>query len=210
MIIGGGMAYTFKKVLHKTEIGSSLFDKKGADLVERIIKKAKEKNVKIHLPTDHVIADKYAADAKLGITDDEIGIPEKWMALDVGPKTRAVNSEIMGRAKTILWNGPLGVFEFAPFAAGTISAMYDMVKATQRGCITIIGGGDTGAASTQFIVGSKNVASQVSHCSTGGGSSLVLMEGKSLPAVTALTDKAGVKRSEESKSNEKPDLKKDK
>jgi len=211
MIIGGGMAYTFKKVHNKTEIGGSLFDKKGADLVERIMKKAKEKNVKIHLPTDHVIADKYAADAKLGITDDEIGIPEKWMALDVGPRTRAVNSEIMGRAKTILWNGPLGVFEFAPFAAGTISAMYDMVKATQRGCITIIGGGDTGAASTQFIVGNKNVASQVSHCSTGGGSSLVLMEGKSLPAVVALSDKPGIKRpSDESKSEENPGKKKDK
>uniref|UniRef100_A0A7S4DNM7 Phosphoglycerate kinase n=1 Tax=Lotharella globosa TaxID=91324 RepID=A0A7S4DNM7_9EUKA len=111
------------------------------------------------------------------------------MALDVGDTSIRQFKAVMGRAKTILWNGPLGVFEFKKFAKGTESCMVEMVKATARDCTTIIGGGDTGAASRVFKVGSKAVAEQISHASTGGGSSLVLMEGKMLPGVAHLSEK---------------------
>ncbi len=108
MVIAGGMAYTFKKVAQHVAIGSSKFDKEGAEKVEAIMKKAKEKGVKITLPTDHVIADKYAADARVGLTDDAQGIPDGWMALDVGPRSIAEITQSIHRAKTIFWNGPLG------------------------------------------------------------------------------------------------------
>ncbi len=128
---------------------------------------------------------------RTGVTDDKTGVPDGWMALDAGPKSRMTFSEVIMRAKTILWNGPLGVYEMAPFAGGTISAMADLVVATRLGATTIIGGGDTGAASAKFMYGSTPVASQVSWVSTGGGSSLVLMEGKMLPGVQFLSDKPG-------------------
>lgn len=190
MIIGGGMAYTFKKILDGVDIGGSLFDQEGALIVGRIIKKAKEHGVAIHLPVDHVIADNFSEKATVGVTDDQTGIPEGWMGLDVGPVSRAQFSEVIGRAKTVLWNGPLGVYEMGPFGTGTLSAMAELVKATNNGCTTIIGGGDTGAASQKFYVGRCPVSQQVSHVSTGGGSSLVLMEGKMLPGIQYLSDKA--------------------
>jgi phosphoglycerate kinase len=188
MVIGGGMAYTFKKVLNNMAIGKSIFDQEGASEVPKIMEEAKRLGVTIHLPVDHVIADAFREDARTGITDDETGVPEGWMALDAGPRTRAHTSAVLDRASTILWNGPLGVFEMGPFAAGTLSAMNDLVVATRRGATTIIGGGDTGAASQKFFVGTRPVADQVTHVSTGGGSSLVLMEGKMLPAVEALSN----------------------
>lgn len=147
MIIGGGMAYTFLKVIHGVSIGDSLFDPAGAEVVQQVIQKAKERNIKIHLPVDHIIGDKFAADAKVGVTDNDRGIPAKWMGLDAGPKTRSETSAVIGRARTILWNGPLGVYEMGPFGGGTISAFWDLVDATKNGAITIIGGGDTGSAS---------------------------------------------------------------
>lgn len=183
------MAYTFKKVLDNVKIGSSLFDEPGSRQVEKIMRIAKEKGVKIHLPNDHVIADKFAADARTGVASDEDGIPDGWMGLDVGPQSRAHNSVVINRANTVIWNGPLGVFEMGAFSAGTLAAMFDVVQCTRRGGVTIIGGGDTGTASKQFYVGGKTVAEQVSHVSTGGGSSLVLMEGKMLPAIQFLSDK---------------------
>uniref|UniRef100_A0A7S3YT37 Phosphoglycerate kinase n=1 Tax=Lotharella globosa TaxID=91324 RepID=A0A7S3YT37_9EUKA len=189
VIIGGGMAYTFKKVCDGVEIGSSLYDKDGAMIVGQIMEAAAKKGVKIHLPVDHVIADDFSPDAKSRMVDDNEGIPEGWMALDVGDTSIRQFKAVMGRAKTILWNGPLGVFEFKKFAKGTESCMVEMVKATARDCTTIIGGGDTGAASRVFKVGSKAVAEQISHASTGGGSSLVLMEGKMLPGVAHLSEK---------------------
>jgi len=189
MIIGGGMAYTFKKIVHKVEIGASLFDKEGANAVERIMKKAKERNVRIHFPTDHVIADKFSADARTGVSDDEAGIPAGWLALDVGPKSRAAFSAVCERAETIIWNGPMGVFEKGPFAAGTLSLMCDLCVATKRGATCIIGGGETGQASNTFYYRSAACAEQVTHVSTGGGSSLVLLEGKMLPGVQGLTEK---------------------
>jgi len=170
------------------KIGNSLFDKDGAGVVLKIMEKARERGVTIHFPIDHLIGDKITAEAKVGVTDDERGVPDNWMALDIGPKTRAHNSEVIARAKTILWNGPLGVYEIGSFGGGTISAMMDLVEATRRGATTIIGGGDTASASSFFFVGEKSVSEQVSHVSTGGGSSLVLMEGKMLPAVVALSD----------------------
>jgi phosphoglycerate kinase len=190
MIIGGGMAYTFKKVLEGVDIGGSLFEADSADECRRIVEKARERGVRLHFPVDHVIADHFSADARIGITDDKVGIPDGWMALALGPPTRAPNWPVIARAKTVLWNGPLGVFELGPFATGTLSAFWQLVDATKTGgACTIIGGGDTGAASKQFYVGTRTVADQVTHVSTGGGSSLVLMEGKALPGIEALTDK---------------------
>jgi len=189
MIIAGGMAYTFKRVLDGVSIGKSLFDEEGAKFVEQIVKKARDRKVKIHLPFDHVIGSAFKPDALIGVTDDKMGVPSDWMALDIGPKSRALFSSVTARAKTILWNGPLGVYEFPAFAAGTVSCMADMVTATRNGATTIVGGGDTGAASKTVYFGRAPVSEQVSWVSTGGGSSLVLMEGKMLPAIHALSDK---------------------
>jgi len=188
MIIGGGMAYTFLRIISNVSIGESLFDAEGAGVVHRIVEKARERGIKIHLPVDHIIGDKFGADARIGVTDNARGIPSKWMGLDIGPKTRSQNSDVIARARTVLWNGPLGVYELGPFGGGTIAAFWDLVSATASGATTIIGGGDTGSASKFFFVGNKAVSESVSHVSTGGGSSLVLMEGKLLPAVGALSD----------------------
>jgi len=188
MIIAGGMAYTFKKVVDGIEIGASLFDKEGADLVPAIMREAKDNNVQLHFPVDHVIASSFSNEAEATIVTDQEGIPQKHMALDIGPLSRERFSGVIGRARTILWNGPLGVFEFDKFALGTKRAMEDFVKAAKNGAVTVIGGGDTGHAARKIKVDGKIVAEQITHCSTGGGSSLVLMEGKALPAVTHLSD----------------------
>lgn len=184
IIIGGGMAYTFKNVLSNMRIGNSLFDPEGAKIVIELMTKAKEKGVQIHLPVDFVCADKFAADAESRESDDIAGIPDGWMGLDVGPKSRAIFAEVIGRAKTIIWNGPAGVFEFDRFAEGTKSMADAVAAATAAGAISVVGGGDTATAAKKF-----KVADKVSHCSTGGGASLELLEGKSLPGVAALDEK---------------------
>lgn len=189
IIIGGGMAYTFKKTLEGVDIGGSLFDKEGAMRVAKLIKKAQDNGVTVHLPVDHIIADNFSAEATIGITDDSKGIPDGWMALDAGPRSKETFSKVIARAKTVLWNGPLGVHELGPFASGTLSVMNDLVTATNAGAVTVIGGGGTGAASHRMYVGRGPVATQVTHVSSGGGSSLVLMEGKMLPGVQALADR---------------------
>ena len=143
MIIGGGMAYTFKKVLDNVNIGSSLFDEEGAKIVGKIMEKAKANNVQIHLPTDYVTADKFSADANASTADDASGIPDGWLGLDVGEQSAAKFAEVVLRAKTVVWNGPMGVFEFDKFAKGTIAVMDACVKATEQGSCVIIGGGDT-------------------------------------------------------------------
>jgi phosphoglycerate kinase len=183
MIIGGGMAYTFKKVCFGVAIGDSLFDAAGAKIVADLLKKAQAKGVQIHLPVDYVIADKFAEDAQVQAATDASGIPAGWQGLDCGPETRKRNAEVIARAKTIVWNGPLGVFEFKNFAAGTKSAMDAVVQATKRGAVTVIGGGDTATAAAQW-----RTDTQVTHCSTGGGASLELLEGKQLPGIAALSD----------------------
>lgn len=185
IIIGGGMAYTFKKVISGMPIGDSLFDPEGAKIVEELMAKAKEKGVKIHLPVDFVCADKFAPDAATRLSDDEAGVPDGWMGLDAGPKSRALFAEVIGRAKTIIWNGPAGVFEFDLFAEGTKSMAEAVAAATAKGAITVVGGGDTATAAKKF-----KVADKVSHCSTGGGASLELLEGKVLPGVAVLDEKA--------------------
>ncbi|XP_013106761.1 phosphoglycerate kinase [Stomoxys calcitrans] len=183
MIIGGGMAFTFLKVLNNMKIGSSLFDEEGSKIVQNLVEKAKKNNVQLHLPVDFVCGDKFAEDAAVSEATVESGIPDGHMGLDVGPKTRAAFAEPIARAKIIVWNGPPGVFEFANFANGTKAVMDGVVAATKNGCVSIIGGGDTASCCAKW-----NTESQVSHVSTGGGASLELLEGKTLPGVAALSN----------------------
>lgn len=139
LIIGGGMAFTFLKVLDNMKIGNSLYDEEGAKTVKEIMEKAKAKNVQIHLPTDFITGDKFAEDAKVGTATVESGIPDGWMGLDCGPKSSKQFTEVIKRAKTIVWNGPAGVFEWTNFANGTKAVMDAVVEATKNGAITIIG-----------------------------------------------------------------------
>jgi phosphoglycerate kinase len=185
MIIGGGMAFTFRKVLDNMPIGTSLYDENGAKIVPKLMEKAAKNNVKIHLPVDFVTADKFDANAQVGSATVEEGIPEGWMGLDAGPKSIELFNEVVGRAKTIIWNGPAGVFEFDNFANGTKALMDAVVGKTVDGGITIIGGGDTATCAAKWGTEDK-----VSHVSTGGGASLELLEGKVLPGVAALTEAA--------------------
>ncbi|XP_068676527.1 phosphoglycerate kinase 1-like [Montipora foliosa] len=183
MIIGGGMAYTFVKVLHNMEIGKSLFDEDGSKIINKICDKAKEKGVKIHLPTDFVAASKFADDADTASATLESGIPADWMGLDIGPESLKKFQEVVMKAKTIVWNGPMGVFEMSKFEVGTKGIMDAVVAATKSGTVSIIGGGDTATCCAKY--GTENL---VSHVSTGGGASLELLEGKTLPGVAALSD----------------------
>lgn len=183
MIIGGGMAFTFLKVANGMNIGKSLFDEEGSKLVTKILEKAKANNVQIHLPTDFVTAEKFAEDAESGTATVESGIPDTWMGLDCGPESVKVFKQAIERAKLIVWNGPVGVFEWDKFASGTKQIMDAVVAATQSGATTIIGGGDTATCCAKWETEDK-----VSHVSTGGGASLELLEGKVLPGVAALSN----------------------
>lgn len=184
IIIGGGMAYTFKKVIDGMAIGDSLFDEDGAAIVPELVEKAKSKGVTLHLPVDYVCADKFAPDATTRDADDASGIPEGWMGLDCGPKSRKIFDQAILGAKTIIWNGPAGVFEFDAFAEGTQSMAAAVAEATANGSVSVVGGGDTATAAKKF-----GVADKVTHCSTGGGASLELLEGKELPGVANLSDR---------------------
>jgi phosphoglycerate kinase len=181
IIIGGGMAYTFKKVIFGMEIGDSLFDPEGAKIVAELMEKAKARGVSIILPVDYVCADRFDPNAATRPADDSTGIPKGWMGLDAGPKSIALYTAAIARAKTIVWNGPSGVFEFDKFAASTKAMAAAIAEATAHGTTTVIGGGDTATAARKF-----NVAEQVTHCSTGGGASLEYLEGKVLPGVAFL------------------------
>jgi phosphoglycerate kinase len=183
IIIGGGMAFTFKKVVEGVEIGNSLFDAEGAKIADDLVQKAKSRGVKIHLPVDYVCGDKFDASAAVVVADDSSGVPIGWMGLDVGPKTVSLFNEVIGRAQTIMWNGPPGVFEMEPFAAGTQAMATSIADATSRGAVTVIGGGDTATAAKKY-----GIIGKVTHCSTGGGASLELLEGKQLPGILALSD----------------------
>merc|ERR1711966_401292 len=184
LIIGGGMAYTFLKVRDGMSIGTSLFDDEGAKIVPEIIEKAKAKGVELVLPIDFVISNKFGEDGEIKSATKEEGIPDGFMGLDCGPASMKLNAETVNSSKTIIWNGPMGVFEMTSFEKGTRTLMDDVVKATEAGVITVIGGGDTATACKKYGTEEK-----VSHCSTGGGASLELLEGKVLPGVAALTDK---------------------
>jgi phosphoglycerate kinase len=181
IIIGGGMAYTFKKVTHGMEIGMSLFDADGAKLVPELVAQAKARGVKLIFPVDYICADKFDPQAATQPASDATGIPVGWMGLDGGPQSSALYREAILRAKTVIWNGPSGVFEFEQFAGSTKAMAAAVAEATIRGTITVIGGGDTATAAKQF-----NIADRVTHCSTGGGASLEFLEGKVLPGVAFL------------------------
>jgi len=184
LIICGGMAFTFKKTLENVKIGNSLFDEAGSKIVGDLVEKAKKNNVEIVLPVDYITADKFDKDAKTGTATDAEGIPDGWMGLDCGPKSIELFKNTINKAKTILWNGPPGVFEFDAFAKGTKATLDAAVEAAQNGKIVIIGGGDTATVAAKYKVEDK-----LSHVSTGGGASLELLEGKELPGVTALSSK---------------------
>ena len=179
LLIGGGMAYTFLKVQGKT-IGSSKLDKDGLDTAKAALEKAAKKKIPILLPVDHVIADKFDASANTKVVG--VDIPDGWMGLDIGPKTIKLFEDKLQRARTIVWNGPLGVFEMDKFAKGT----EDVARfiAGLKGVTSVIGGGDTAAAMAKFKVEDK-----VTHISTGGGASLEYLEGRGLPGIDALNDK---------------------
>jgi phosphoglycerate kinase len=181
MLIGGGMAYTFL-VAQGVPVGRSLVEADKVDAARDILVKATSLGVVIQLPEDHVIAERLEASATTRVVPRD-GIPGGWMGVDIGPRTVEAFARAIGEARTIVWNGPMGVFEMAPFAHGTNSVA--MAVASSQ-ATTIVGGGDTVAAVNQ-----AGVAERISHISTGGGAFLELLEGRELPGVAALTDKPG-------------------
>mmetsp|Transcript_25063 Transcript_25063/g.50215 ORF Transcript_25063/g.50215 Transcript_25063/m.50215 type:complete len:490 (+) Transcript_25063:31-1500(+) len=184
LVIGGGMVFTFLKA-RGLDVGSSLVEEDKLDLAKSLEAKAKEKGVKFILPTDVILADKFAADANTKTTSVE-EIPDGWMGLDNGPESTKMIQKELEECKTIIWNGPMGVFEFEKFAAGTNDVAKTLAECTGKGAITIIGGGDSVAAVEQ-----AGLADKMSHISTGGGASLELLEGQVLPGVAALDTVGG-------------------
>jgi phosphoglycerate kinase len=180
LIIGGGMAYTFAKA-QGGQIGNSLVEDDKLDLAVELLKKAKAKNVNLLLPVDSVIADAFAADASTEIAKNN-AIPLGWMGLDIGPESVRSFIEVVKSSKTILWNGPMGVFEMQKFESGTKSVAEAVVAATKNGAFSLIGGGDSAAAVAKF-----GFEDDVSYVSTGGGALLEYMEGKELPGVRAIS-----------------------
>ncbi len=179
LIIGGGMAYTFFKALGGN-VGNSLVEADKLDLAKELIQKAKAKGVELHLPIDSIAADKFDANAETKIANNN-AIGDGWMGLDIGPQARVVFSKVVEGSKTILWNGPMGVFEMAKFENGTKAIAEAVVLATAKGAFSLIGGGDSAAAVAKFGFEEK-----VSYVSTGGGALLEYFEGKVLPGVKAL------------------------
>ena len=180
IIIGGGMAFTFIKA-QQGKVGSSLVEDDKLDLALELMEMARNKNVNLYLPTDAIIADAFAADAnhkECSIAN----IPAGWMGLDIGVKSREHFATIIAQSKTVLWNGPMGVFEMEAFAAGTVAVANALVEATKNGSFTLVGGGDSVAAINQF-----GLANDVSYVSTGGGAMLESLEGIELPGVKAIT-----------------------
>jgi len=180
IIIGGGMAYTFVKA-KGGKVGNSLVENDYLDLALELLDKAKRNNVDIFLPEDSRIADSFSENANMDIILSN-EIPDGWMGLDIGPKAEKAFNEVVLRSKTILWNGPLGVFEFSNFAKGTFSMAKAVAEATKQGAYSLIGGGDSVAA-----VNKANLGDQVSFISTGGGAMLEYLEGKELPGIKAIT-----------------------
>ncbi|WP_298779741.1 phosphoglycerate kinase [uncultured Polaribacter sp.] len=179
LIIGGGMSFTFIKA-QGGKIGSSICEDDKMELALDILKQAKEKGVEVHIPVDVVAADNFSNDANTQICDIDV-IPDGWEGVDAGPKSRENFDVIVNKCKTILWNGPLGVFEMESFAAGTIALGHSIDKATKNGAFSLVGGGDSVAAVKQF-----GFADKVSYVSTGGGAMLEMLEGKDLPGIEAI------------------------
>jgi len=181
IIIGGGMAFTFVKAQGGT-IGNSLVEDDKLDMALNILKQAKAKNVTIHIPIDSIIADDFNNNANTKVCDIT-AIPDRWMGLDAGPESRKQFHDVVMQSKTILWNGPLGVFEMENFANGTIALGNSIAEATKNGAFSLVGGGDSVAAVKQF--GFEN---KVSYVSTGGGAMLESLEGKTLPGIAAILE----------------------
>jgi phosphoglycerate kinase len=179
IIVGGGMVYTFY-VAQGLPIGKSLVEEDKVEVAKETLAKMAEKGVKLLLPVDHVVADEFSADATVKTVAYD-GIEDTWMALDIGPKSTKAFADEIAMAKTIVWNGPMGCFEMAPFAAGTMGVLKAVAEAD---CVSIIGGGDSVSA-----VNKSGLAGNMTHISTGGGASLELLEGKDLPGLVALSDK---------------------
>lgn len=179
LIIGGGMAYTFFKALGGN-VGKSLVEEDKLDLAKGLIQKAKEQGVELHLPIDSVIADKFDAQANTDVANNN-AIKDGWMGLDIGPQAQTVFSRVIRESKTVLWNGPMGVFEMDKFSEGTRKVGEAVVEATKKGAFSLIGGGDSAAAVAKF-----GMSEEVSYVSTGGGALLEYFEGKVLPGVKAL------------------------
>jgi len=177
----GGMAYTFARAKGVTT-AKSLVEEDKIEVAKQALEKAKAKGVKLLLPVDNILADSFSNDAKTQVWDSAVNFPAEWQGLDIGPKSIAAILEVVDTARTIVWNGPAGVFEFPRFAVGT-NAIAEAVAANQD-AVTIIGGGDSVAAVKQ-----AGVADRIKHISTGGGASLEFLEGKKLPGVEALTEK---------------------
>lgn len=182
IIIGGGMTYTFYKA-KDLPIGDSLVEEDKVELAKSLMEKAEEEGVNLMLPMDSVVAKEFDNEAEHKVVDEE-GIEDGWMALDIGPQSSISFGNVIKNAKTVVWNGPMGVFEMDNFADGTFAVAEALAEATKHGATTIIGGGDSASA-----IKKAGLEDQVSHVSTGGGASLEFLEGKELPGVTALTDK---------------------
>lgn len=182
LLIGGGMTYTFYRSLG-FDVGNSLVDEARVEYAGELMRKAKERGFQLVLPQDTVVANAIddAAVSKVALATD---MPDGWIGVDIGPKTIEDYTRRVLEAGTVLWNGPMGIFEVRPFRAGTEAVARALVTATERGAVTIVGGGDSASAMNQFGLGEK-----VSHVSTGGGAALEFLEGKELPGVAALTDK---------------------
>ncbi len=181
LIIGGGMAYTFIKA-QGGQIGTSICEDDKLELANSLLKKAAEKGVSIHLPVDTLVADAFSNEAHTQVCPTAQS-PSDWMGLDIGPKTAENFAAVIQQSKTVLWNGPMGVFEFETFEKGTKAVAFSVVEATKEGAFSLIGGGDSAAAVSKF-----NLTEQVSYVSTGGGALLEYMEGKELPGVKAIND----------------------
>jgi phosphoglycerate kinase len=181
LLIGGAMAYTFLKAMGK-QVGKSLVEEDKLELAKSLLQEAESRKVRLLLPSDHVVAEKMEASAKTQVVKTDQGVPEGQMGLDIGPQTVAAFAKEIAAARTIVWNGPMGVFEMAPFAKGTMKIAEAI--AANRGATSIVGGGDSVAAVHQ-----SGVTDKISHISTGGGASLEFLEGKKLPGVEALTTK---------------------
>jgi len=182
MIIGGGMAYTFLKAMGHS-IGSSILEEDYLSVASSLLEEAKKLNVKIILPIDHICADKFSEDAK-PIYVEDVDIPNNMLAMDVGEKTLSEYKNAIMSSKTIMWNGPVGVFEFVAFAHGTEYVAKAIAEATEKGATSVVGGGDSVAALNKF-----NLAKKMTHVSTGGGASLEYLEGKTLPGIACLETK---------------------
>jgi len=181
LLIGGGMAFTFLKA-QSEQVGKSLVEEDKIELARELMKEAKDQKLRFLLPVDHVVASKVDVNARVQVVNSGQPIPAEMMGLDIGPKTIEAFSEEISRARTIVWNGPMGVFEVAPFAKGTFKIAHAV--ADNAGATSIVGGGDSVSA-----VQAAGVADKITHISTGGGASLEFLEGKKLPGVEALTDK---------------------